>query len=857
MSIIKKCMGTVAVVAVVGGGLYFVKPELFSPQSLRKHLPKQLCDVLHIPKRGQTVKSYIGHSIDSQDWKDTERAQKKISDQIQKVLPDPTPEKVKTFLKKKSNRLLVAQLTAIEDEVASRTATKKESDDYSKNLQAAKKQLSDSTSNLSPGVAPAPRTVAQNKITEQKIAAIEKELAATKDVRDIANSKDPDLQNMLSLVQNNLEWMEQITSTGESSRFGTIISILAKIAKKYPDMPSDKIQRDIATATAVEFARSGYAQEDAVSRADFFIQNYEEGRLTPSFKSLPFWQLRIICGLKGKGDAHGTWFTNDAAGRRESMDWSLNNVHLPADRYPGACWQCSWQDRNIYGESVHNDANFWAAFKDTYGKNQNAFTYNVGGVCGGLSHFGATSAIASGVPALTAGEPGHCSYIVNINGKWTPSYSLSWERGLHWQVFKDNYKYSQLHMADKLFSDKEKKRTHLSQAQRALANDKASSDPKAALQLLQDAVVSQPINYYAWRDYAELLASSPEVGTPEAWTKLCKDMDSSLAPLYPEMTAELLKQFVYPNLKKGLGNDEKLLTDIALDFWKQVKNMGPDEEWDKGNKGRWGVEDLVKAQLSMLGIDLKKDPRIVSFFRGLMNATTDAQAYSPVLVTWGSSLMDGMDPKLRNDFMSTVLSSMSSSDNASIDDAKENFLKQMIATAEKSGDLSSFQSLGKTLPEKYRKKDAKSKLPSFKPYPGKLVSQGGMVQVDKPHPSWNNPCFHWGLLEPGIGGHFITESVENPVVTITLPRQANLTGIVLVATPESQERLNHIKVQVSETGSGNDWKDVLPDLGPSKNQLIQAEFPGKPLAKAVRLIRAGGPEHFHLIGIYVYGNPAA
>ncbi len=855
MSFIKKCVGVVAVVAVAGGGLYLAKPELFTPESLQKYLPKQLCDALGVHKPAPS--GFKGNSISSKDWKDPEQAQKKISAKIAKLLPTPSPEKVKAFLKKKSNRLLIAQLTAIEDEMASQTDREKEAESFRKNLEDAKKQLEDSTSKLPPGLSPNERTAAQNKITEQKIAAIEKELATLKDVRDVANSKDPDLQNMLKMVQNNLEWMEQITSTGEASRFGTVISTLAQIAKEHPQMPTNKIQRDIATATAVEFARYGYAQEDAVSRADFFIKNYEAGRLTPSFKTLPFWQRRILCGLKGKGDAFGTWFTNDASGRRESMDWSLDNVHLPADRYPGACWQCSWQDRNIYGESVHNDANFWAAFKDTYGKNQNAFTYNVGGVCGGLSHFGAICAISSGVPALTAAEPGHCSYIVNVDGKWTPSYSLSWERDLHWQVFKDNYKYSQLHMADNLFSDKEKKNTGLSQAQRALANDKASSDPKAALQLLQDAVVSQPINYYAWRDYAKLLASSPEVGTSDTWVKLCKDMDSTLAPLYPEMAAELLKQFVYPNLKKALGDNEELLTATVLDFWKHVKNMGPDEEWDEGNKGRWGVEDLAKAQLSLLGIDLKKDPRIVSYFRDLMNATHEAHAYSPILVTWGSSLLENLDPKLRNDFMATVLSGMGNGDDASMEDAKEKFLKQMITTAEKNGDLSSFQTLGKTLPEKYHKKDAKSKLPSFNPYPGKLVSKGGMVQVDQPHSSWNNPCFHWGLLEPGIGGHFITEKVENPVVTITLPRQANLTGIVLVGTEESQERLNHVKVQVSETGSDNDWKDVISDLGPCKNQLIRAEFPGKPLAKAVRLIRVGGPEHFHLIGIYVYGNPAA
>ena len=130
MSFIKKCVGAVAVIAVAGGGLYLAKPELFTPESLRKHLPKQLCDALGIRKPAPS--GFVGNSLVSQDWKDPEQAQKKISEKIAKLLPDPSPEKVKAFLKKKSNRLLIAQLTAIEDEVASRADREKETESFRK-----------------------------------------------------------------------------------------------------------------------------------------------------------------------------------------------------------------------------------------------------------------------------------------------------------------------------------------------------------------------------------------------------------------------------------------------------------------------------------------------------------------------------------------------------------------------------------------------------------------------------------------------------------------------------------------------------------------------------------------------------
>jgi hypothetical protein len=64
-----------------------------------------------------------------------------------------------------------------------------------------------------------------------------------------------------------------------------------------------------------------------------------------------------------------------------------------------------------------------------------------------------------------------------------------------------------------------------------------------------------------------------------------------------------------------------------------------------------------------------------------------------------------------------------------------------------------------------------------------------------------------------------------------------------------------MKVQVSENGT--DWKDVH-DFGPCKNRVMRSDLGGKkPVAKYVRILRVGGPEFFHLNGIYIYGEQAA
>ena len=174
------------------------------------------------------------------------------------------------------------------------------------------------------------------------------------------------------------------------------------------------------------------------------------------------------------------------------------------------------------------------------------------------------------------------------------------------------------------------------------------------------------------------------------------------------------------------------------------------------------------------------------------------------------------------------------------------------AAAEKMEDLSTFQSLGKLLSPKFSSPQAK--MPGHKPYPGKVVSQGGLIRTSSS--SHENPCAHWGVLEP-VGGHFHTNKEENPWVAILLPKQAFVTGVVIITTSGNMQRLHNMKVQVSETGKDNDWHDVA-QLGPCKQRVIQVDLSDKkPRAKYVRIVRTGGPDFFHLNAIYVYGEQAA
>lgn len=173
----------------------------------------------------------------------------------------------------------------------------------------------------------------------------------------------------MTAITSNPRWLNQFVYSGECERVGVALSNLLKIKAKYPELLKIKakypelldnpLHRDIATATALEFARSGWLQCRAVERASFFIDNYEKGRLNIVFDDLPFWQRRMVCGCKGDNDF----------GSVASLQWSLDNVHLPVDQYAGTFWRCGYKIYNLFGMSIHGDA-YYVPFDEIYGENK-------------------------------------------------------------------------------------------------------------------------------------------------------------------------------------------------------------------------------------------------------------------------------------------------------------------------------------------------------------------------------------------------------------------------------------------------------------------------------------------------------
>lgn len=765
--------------------------------------------------------------IKGEEWADCEQVRKKTADELLKKLPKLTNAEIKKFVRKPKNRLLLAQWVVADAEIRSQEMVQKAAADRSNQLQRSRQEWETLKAAKADQADPKSAPGWNFNKCQQRVAWLEGEEKSAHSFRESVG--DEAASKLMEQVGGDPEWMEQFAFSGECVRPGMAFSILKKIYKQHPDMLKNKMVRDIATATALEYAKSGWNQQDAVERANFYITAWKDDRLNTIFDTLSMWQRRIVCGCKG----------DNPYGSIASLTWALNNFHLPADRYSGACWRCDYRLNNIYGDSIHGPV-YYAPFEGSMGDNRQAMTYHIGGVCGSLSHFGAFAALANGIPALTAGEPGHCAFVVLVDGKWQPAYTVSWERGVHWQPFRNVYVYSSLHCASDLYDPAKKDEKDISEAWRVMASvHAAGGDTEKAINCFEKAAAAQPNNWMAWREWLETLQKNPNTSASQ-WLAMNDSLCKHMLPAFPEMAAELLQKGLAEGMKKVVEADE--LRKAFLKFWQGVKEMGPE---------RWRIEKFADAQANMLGYS-KDTTRLCDFYADVLGATASNSLYSPAILNWGNTMEENFDEAGKAARMQATLKAFDTGRKGGSSE-RVKVLSPVILAAENNRDLNAFQSMAGMI-KKTGYTNKEHKMPAIAPYPGKLASANGMIWASSTS-EWDRPYEHPGVLTPE-GGLFHTGKDTDAYVVVQLPRQVHMTGIVLVAQDNNTfGRLNNMKIQVSENGI--DWTDVH-QFGPCRERVMRSDLDGHtPLAKYVRILRPGGPDFFHLNGIYVYGRPAA
>ena len=773
----------------------------------------------------------------NKDWQNPAALRDTLSKKILARLSSTEEADVKKFLQSQSNRLLLANWQLANAEILSEPLYEKFTTDLNRQLNTRRKNLENLEKEL-PELGESAQAHVQYQIQKLKaeIAGLEAELKQPVRLADVV--KRPRASRLINLIANDLGWIGDIVYSGECQMPGRMLNMLANMMERYTRMlPNDRIPRDIATATALEFARYGWTVDAACKRAEYFVRNWRQDRLHAGFDKLPFWQRRVVCGWKG----------NHSSGTPESLEWALYNVNLPDERYTGCCWRCGYVLNNVYGDSIHGPY-YAGAFDGLYEGEHHRFTQEVGGVCGGLSHFGAAAACANGVPALTAGEPGHCAYIVLVDNKWTPAYSLSWQRGVHWQPWHENYTFATLHLTTDLYSPAQKQATRLSNAYRVLAHLYATNDEAAkAIDCFLKAEDAQPLHYPVYREHSELLKRT-HADSPIAWMQLNDSLCRNLVPKYAECAAVLAQNNLYEPLQKSGASAEQL--QAAFDaFWMQTADLGPD---------RWSTDELLNKQISILNNSRKgqEQENTCAVFRSMLTNTISKQAYAPIALDGGNALMKKMDDTGKARILEIMTQAITSGSGMS-PEIQLQALNNAVLAAEGMRDPGAFQSISKLIPAD--KSHDNRPIEDFEPFPGILVSEGGMVYASSTS-QWDRPATHANVLTK-LGGQIHTNRDKDAWVAVKLPRHSTISGVVIAAHKNNSNwhRLNNMQIQISETGKDDDWHNVGQPTGQCTQRLIRVDL-GSELPKAlyVRILRPSeGHDVFHVDGIFIYGSPAA
>jgi hypothetical protein len=572
-------------------------------------------------------------------------------------------------------------------------------------------------------------------------------------------------------------------------------------------------ERTTAAAVALMYGRKDWPEDQADERYRYFRDSRQAGRLHPVFDTLATWEKRYVVSAGGNGGWSG-----DGGWGEQSMTWLRDHVKLPVTDYTGACWQAPYHLENVFGDSIHGP-NYYAPFADMIHAER---VRQVGGVCGSLSHYGATAARANGIPAITMGEPGHCAYAVRTaRGEWTPAYSLSWERGLHTSLWGRTW--TQLVLQEKVLG--ENYATDRATIHRWQARALQEKDPTLAEKAWQLALQAQPLDQPAWSEYVAWVAATKKP-SPVEWKKIHDAALAALAP-YPEAAWDAVFP-IQQAMIAAIPVEEKI--PFLLSFHDAIAaHSGP---------VMWALPRALDEQAKLLGDPAKE----LEFFEQVVALQAKSESWLAPVVAWGS----GRFGKNGDTAWFTALG-RGLSTGGSAGESTRKALRPAILAAAATGNVDAFQALAKAVATT----DAPP-LPPLEPFPGELLSAGGLLRVSTTS-GWDAPESHGAVLE-ARGGRLHTDGEVRPHVVVKLAKLGELSGIVVFdgSTGYNATRLVPVTISVSE--DGNSWQEVFRSDQPGVPWRV--DLAGK--AARVGWVKVARDddrrEVFHLSAIHVYGR---
>lgn len=610
------------------------------------------------------------------------------------------------------------------------------------------------------------------------------------------------------------EWQYELLDSGPLAKPVDSVKLLHALWAADPDLASNAVHRGMATACAIEGPNKPYGIEGMIGRYAFFRDAWEAGQLNDLYRELSVFERRYLAA--GVQHSH--------LNSLESMRYQLEEVSLPADRYPGACWYARWILLNPFGDSIHGP-HYYEPFRESWGSAAEMIRH-VGGVCGSLSNFGAAAAIANGVPAATMGEPGHCAYTVMVKpDQWVPSYSLSWSRGLHHAFHGHSWLWHVYNTRG--LSDPEK--TRAAGGLRRLA-DRLMSEGKSheAATTMHQARSTHPLDYENWLASARLLAEMQ--ADPAAWKELHDDVLANLLPEFGEVAWVFLRDHVYPVIMPKGAESAAQRQEIILAFHNALNGWGA---------ARWDLAGAIRQQMKLVAPDVARQD---AFALAVFAAHADQATLVPAVLE-AEFAACGKDADRKQAFIHAMTSKLGQAASEESAETTEMLARRLLPEAAASGDKETFQFLGRLASRSYDPCPV-----TAEPFPGQLLSSGGTLAIAAAGNRWDAPSHHWGVIEEH-GGDFHTDATPAHA-TIRLGNFGRLSGVVIVQRGGHVGRLSGAVLQTSL--DGEEWKTVYTFQNPTQIQRI--DLSSKNIeAGFVRVLQENGP-HIHFHRFLVYGD---
>lgn len=638
-------------------------------------------------------------------------------------------------------------------------------------------------------------------------------------------SKSPQDAAFVKAFLQDPAWMELYLGAGlipENSPDG--IQILSDIWKADGKSPDFRTYQSLATGIASVFStgpftgklKANSAKCNPVRRYQIFKKLHQENKLHPGFIKLRPWEIRFVTGIH--------W--DD-----KSYEWLNEHINLPWRRYTDACWAAPYTGSNFFGDTIQGPL-FYVPWRDTSGEAEN--TRTIGGVCGGLSHFGTMAAQAHGIPAYPVGQPGHCAYAVRLKrGEWKGGFGGP-DGGMHNHIFGSEAPTSYLLM-EAVFADNEKiDRAYQWAAQARL--DEILGNTDKAIQSWQEALKQTPLHPFFRTELQRLLLEKQGM-QPIDWYVYAKDALSHYKG----------NGFAAFNILKDVQN--KFLMDIpAADRIAWFRDL---HETIAATPTSWAVkfQPVLDSQSAFLTTPQEKTAyleTVLSTHLKTGDGTNFGQALEWAVKTF---VENGQADTFSTAFAKVAQQAGGNDASGAAPDPKklkEAYGKAIYAT-EVARSIPAFQTLSKAAASFSDANTSSSTVNTPVPQGWKLVPADGMVRCSTTC-QWDSPWDHINLLR-SCGGSHHTDKETNPNVIVELKNGVDLAGLVITKRNGNEDRMK--KMEVSTSTDGATWFPLASTDNMPKEWVVTA--PEGTRAKWIKVeAKNAQPEFMHLRHILVY-----